>query len=113
MQPGCAVLVRDGTGRCGRHKVASRFADRSRGSRHQRGYGTAWDKLRAEILARDHGICQPHLREGDVHEGTHVDHRVEKADGGTDDPSNLECVCADLHRRKTAKHAVAARRRRA
>jgi 5-methylcytosine-specific restriction protein A len=110
-QPGCSVLVHDGTSRCSAHKVASAFADKARGTRHQRGYGTAWDKLRAEVLQRDHGICQPHLREGNVHQGTHVDHRVEKADGGTDDKANLQCVCAPWHRAKTARHAAQARKR--
>lgn len=113
IEPGCGVLVRDGTSRCTAHTGVTSFADRSRGSRHQRGYGTVWDKLRAEILERDHGICQPHLREGDVHVGTHVDHIIEKADGGSDAHANLHCTCATWHATKTGRHAAEARRRRA
>jgi len=57
--PGCGVLVRDGTNRCPKHPKANSFADKARGNRHQRGYGTAWDKLRAQAIARDEGLCQP------------------------------------------------------
>lgn len=104
-QPGCNVLVR-GSSRCDVHKVeAGSFADRRRGSRHERGYGSAWDKLRLEVLRRDAGVCQPHLEQGVVHAGSHVDHRKAKAEGGTDDPANLWCVCVDFHRAKTAQEA--------
>lgn len=102
--------MHDGTSRCAAHKVvAGRFADRRRGSRHERGYGTAWDKVREQILRRDNGICQPHLQQGDVHQGTHVDHKVNKAEGGTDDHANLWCVCADWHRSKTAREGARGR----
>lgn len=109
--PGCGVLVHNAS-RCEAHKVqVGTFADARRGSRHERGYGSAWDKLRKEILARDAGVCQPHLKEGAVHEGTHCDHKTPKAEGGTDDPSNLWCVCSDFHRAKTAAEARRGRQR--
>lgn len=68
-----------------------------RGSRHERGYGTAWEKLRARILKRDGYLCQACQREGRVGPATSVDHIKAKAKGGTDDPSNLEGIC-DHHR---------------
>jgi 5-methylcytosine-specific restriction protein A len=115
----CGVLVRDGSSRCEAHKVldTGRFADRKRGTRHERGYGSAWDRLRLVILARDHGICQPCKREGRIHEGTHVDHRVNKAEwmrlhgslDGVDDESNLQAINAECHRLKTAAEALRAR----
>ncbi|WP_232081105.1 MULTISPECIES: HNH endonuclease signature motif containing protein [unclassified Variovorax] len=63
----------------------------SRTSRHARGYGTAWDKLRAQVLERDHHVCRCSECEkaGRVRPATEVDHRIPKAKGGTDDPSNL------------------------
>ncbi len=32
--------------------------------RHQRGYGSKWDSIRARILKRDKGLCQLCLRAG-------------------------------------------------
>jgi len=75
----------------------------SRTSRHERGYGTAWDKLRKRVLDRDRHLCQPCLREGRVHAATHVDHIVSKAAGGTDDESNLQAINVDCHQAKTAQ----------
>lgn len=112
-QPGCSVLVRDGTSRCAHHKIKpGSFADKRRGSRQSRGYGKEWDVKRTAILSRDHGICQPCLRDGHVHQGTHVDHVVPKAEGGTDDDSNLQTICAERHRAKTAAEAARARQSR-
>ncbi|HMM83915.1 hypothetical protein [Azohydromonas sp.] len=49
----CGALVRDGTSRCQAHKTRpGTFADKRRGSRHERGYGTAWDRTRERILCR-------------------------------------------------------------
>lgn len=104
------MLVR-GASRCDAHKVvAGSFADKRRGTRHERGYGTAWDKLRAQVLQRDAGICQHCLREtGAVHAGTQVDHVTPKAQGGTDALDNLQTICVDAHRAKTQAEALAAR----
>jgi 5-methylcytosine-specific restriction protein A len=104
-QPGCGVLVRDGTSRCPKHPKANSFADKRRGNRHERGYGSAWDKLRALILARDEGLCQPCVRAHRVSLATAVDHTVPKAEGGTDDPSNLQAICRACHLDKTAAEA--------
>lgn len=101
---GCAALV-DAPGYCSSHaSEASNWAEHiaRRGSRHERGYGTKWDRLRASILARDCGLCQACQRAGFVTAATHVDHITPKAQGGTDDPGNLEALCAPCHRRKTA-----------
>lgn len=117
-QPGCGVLVRDGSSRCAAHKIrAGTFADERRGSRHERGYGAAWDKLRAQIIERDNGLCQPCLKRGRAHQGTHVDHIVNKAvarrlgwtDEQIDAPANLQCICRAAHRAKTQGEAGAGR----
>ena len=99
----CRVLVRDGTSRCDQHKVSiGSFADRSRGTRHERGYGTAWVKTRARIMKRDHGLCQVCARKGLVTVATQVDHIVNKASGGSDDDDNLQAICTPCHDAKTA-----------
>ena len=73
-----------------------------RTSRHERGYGTAWEKLRKRILQRDAGLCQPCLRRGVTTPGCNeVDHKVNKAQGGTDDEANLQVVCRACHKAKT------------
>lgn len=106
----CGVLVRDGTARCAKHKVqAGSFADTRRGTRHERGYGKEWDKLRQVALSRDKHLCQACLQSGAVTVGTHVDHVRPKSQGGSDDMSNLQTLCAQCHKTKTQREAVAAR----
>lgn len=70
-------------------------------SRHKRGYGAAWDKLRKVILARDNHLCQMCKAEGRTTPGNHVDHMTPKAKGGTDAEDNLWCLCKPCHSRKS------------
>lgn len=108
--PGCGALVRDGTGRCEKHKVkAWSFADKNRGTAAQRGYGAAWVKLRAQILQRDGGLCQPCLAQGRVTPATQVDHKVAKAQGGTDAEVNLQSICKPCHQAKTGRETLGGR----
>lgn len=71
------------------------------GTRHQRGYGSAWDRLRVGILARDMHLCQPCLAEGRATPARTVDHIKPKAKGGTDNPENLRAICDECHKAKT------------
>ncbi len=108
---GCGKLVSDGR-YCPEHqgdKKLSRFADSRRGSRHERGYGTAWDKLRLVILARDNGLCVPCNTAGRLTPASQVDHIIPKAEGGTDDESNLQSVCVACHRAKTDREKLRGR----
>lgn len=79
--------------------------DAIRGSRHDRGYGNPWDKLRAQIKARDLGLCQECLRNGRTTVGTDCDHIVPKSQGGSDDPSNLEMKCRACHDAKSRRES--------
>lgn len=109
--PGCGALTT--AGRCEKHKRASWEADRQRGNRHQRGYGAEWEKLREIVLRRDNYLCQPCLRDGKLTavitgnprhpHAANVDHVKPKAQGGTDDPANLETTCLTCHKAKTAR----------
>lgn len=106
--PGCGQLVSDGSGYCAAHqgdRKQSKFADRARGSRHQRGYGSEWDRLRKQILQRDCGLCQPCLQRGVVTVAHAVDHKLSKAEGGTDDLANLQAICRRCHDAKTQDEA--------
>jgi 5-methylcytosine-specific restriction enzyme A len=86
------------------------FSDSRRGSRHERGYGSAWDKLRLLILKRDGGLCQVCREGGRVTSGCNiVDHRINKAAGGTDEAGNLRTICKPHHDEKTVLEALAAR----
>lgn len=101
--PGCGQLVFDGAGYCVKHKrPSSNWAAPERGSSHSRGYGWQWQKLRKLILARDNGLCQACLKFGRVTEATHVDHIAPKARGGTDTLDNLQALCEECHKAKTA-----------
>jgi 5-methylcytosine-specific restriction protein A len=75
----------------------------SRTSRHARGYGTEWNKLRLRILERDKYLCQSCLRTGRVTAANIVDHIKPKAQGGTDDEENLEAICRPCHDDKTVR----------
>lgn len=71
-------------------------------SRHARGYGSTWDKIRIQVLRRDKSLCQPCLRNNRTALANQVDHITPKAKGGTDDMDNLQAICPDCHRDKTA-----------
>lgn len=104
-KPGCGAYAVAG-GRCRAHPHPAKWvADAKRGNRHQRGYGTYWEKLRIAILRRDNYSCRcpecaqaPMARVADE-----VDHIVPKARGGSDDPSNLQAINRDCHQRKTSR----------
>jgi 5-methylcytosine-specific restriction protein A len=110
------VLVTDGSGYCAAHqsdKSLGKFADSRRGSRHDRGYGTEWEKIRKRILRRDCGLCQPCLHNGRYKPATQVDHIINKAawkyrNGsliGVDAEENLQSICTACHETKTAEEA--------
>lgn len=71
-------------------------------SSSSRGYGTQWRKLREHVLARDRGLCVACYRRGILAKATDVDHIVPKFRGGTDAMSNLQSLCRDCHKEKTA-----------
>lgn len=78
-------------------------------SRHQRGYGKEWTRVRKVILARDGGLCQVCLKAGVYTPGNIVDHVTSKAAAAAmrwsqariDDPMNLQAICRTCHDIKT------------
>jgi len=70
-------------------------------SRHARGYGSAWDKIRKLALQRDNGMCHCRLCNGVKLVAHEVHHIKPKAKGGTDDLSNLMSINRYCHERET------------
>ncbi len=74
-----------------------RASEKARPSASARGYGTDWRKLRESMPKTRCVICGGHWEPG-----MHLDHRIPRAAGGTDDPSNLQWVHRRCHSIKTA-----------
>lgn len=85
------------------------WADTQRGTRTQRGYGWAWEQLRARILQRE-PLCRACRADERAVLATTVDHIKPKHQGGTDDEGNLQPLCKPCHKAKTAKEGRNARR---
>ena len=106
-RPGCRGLVRGGVcSVCGPLRAESNWdayhRDRNATSRHQRGYGRNWEKLRTLILANA-VFCRQCAAHGLVVLATTVDHIIPKSWGGTDAEENLQALCATCHNDKTAR----------
>jgi 5-methylcytosine-specific restriction enzyme A len=82
-----------------------------RRSRHERGYGTAWTKLREQAMRRDMWLCQPCRKAGRTTAATECDHITPKAKGGKDELSNLQAICQPCHAAKTAVEVAEAQGR--
>lgn len=68
----------------------------------QRGYcNKAWYATRQQVLVRDAWQCQICGRVCAEKREAQVDHIIPKVDGGSDDLSNLRCLCLSCHARKT------------
>ena len=70
----------------------------------QRTSAEAWKRTRRAALDRDGWTCRTC---GDT--ATEVDHIVNAAQGGSDDPANLAAICGPCHKQKTAAETAAAR----
>lgn len=81
-------------------------------SRQSRGYGRAWELVRAEVLRRDNGLCQCSQCKGGkllVTVAQEVHHVISKAEAARkgwtraqiDHPSNLQAVSHACHERIT------------
>jgi len=104
-KPGCGALV-SRAGHCEAHRSSDRqpfeSASRERGTTKQRGYAGPWPRLRRWIMMNE-PLCRPCNVNGIIRAATEVDHIVAKANGGTDGMDNLQPICRDCHRLKTAR----------
>lgn len=100
--PRCPNLAPRGQGPCDAHLAERNAAiEQERGSSHDRGYGQAWRVKRKRILDRD-----PVCRVCEVSWSKEVDHIRPKVLGGTDNDKNLQGICVDCHRAKSAKETA-------
>lgn len=74
-------------------------------SRHERGLGSNWDKARKRALERDKGLCQVCAKAGRVTLATEVDHINPRAKKGDHSLDNLQSICNQCHKRKTAEES--------
>ena len=68
--------------------------------------GRPWRRLRDQILLRDLYTCQ-HCRQVFEPKDLVCDHIVNSAQGGTDDPTNLQTLCNPCHDKKTHAESMA------
>jgi 5-methylcytosine-specific restriction enzyme A len=109
--PRCNKFATKGA-RCDDHQPIA-WVSSAKLSRHERGYGCEWTKIRAQRLAIDSHMCQPCLRAGRYTMAPQVDHVINKAAGGTDHIDNLQSICNDCHKLKTRIESLESRRRNA
>ncbi len=62
---------------------------------------TGWRRKRLWFIRR-HPLCAKCLARGIREKAIDVDHIVPLAEGGDDDPDNLQALCKSCHSRKTA-----------
>ena len=89
----------------------------NRGTRHERGYGREWERLRAVVLkvnkqGRPTALCRLCLeRENRPTPATDCDHIIPKHKNGPDEIGNLQPLCRSCHDEKTQKEAAEAQGR--
>ena len=69
-------------------------------TRQQRGYGRDHERMREHLLSTVI-LCEECTRQGKVRVGTHADHIIPKAKGGTDLRSNYQLLCSSCHALKS------------
>ena len=93
--PACPELTHEQY--CERHaKQEDRRYDRQRGTAHQRGYTSRWNRIRKLVLAEE-PLCRRCKKEGRATVATVVHHIKPKELGGGDEPENLEPLCRKHH----------------
>jgi 5-methylcytosine-specific restriction protein A len=103
-QPGCAILVNNGS-RCDIHaKQREKELDAKRANANVRGYNAAWHKSRRQFLGQ-HPLCVVCESEGRIEPATVVDHIIpHKGDWRVFwDESNWQSLCEHHHNQKTAR----------
>lgn len=108
----CRVSHTNSNGYCDKHQdcvVTVGWAKGQKGkTTTERGYGHAWRVKCDAIKVRDKYLCVPCYKNGLIVPMFAVDHVVPKAEGGTDDDSNLQCICKDCHKVKTQQESIRA-----
>ena len=106
-QAGCGALVHDGSGRCGKHP---RAAWAKAPTPTKRITGRRLQALRAEMFATQ-PLCVLCEAQGKVTLATQRDHIIPLAEGGSDDPDNVQPLCLACHDEKSKTESARGRRR--
>ena len=81
---------------------SAKKADQLRPNAAQRGYcSDSWRRMRREVLIRDGWQCKSCGKVCVARREAHVDHIVDKKDGGEDSLENLQTLCHSCHSKKT------------
>ena len=110
--PGCGVRLPRGTARCPTHTqqqerqrrmdTPGRLVYGAHGTLIDYYQSPAWKALRAEVL-REEPLCVACLAAHHYTPSTHVDHRIPRTAGGSDERANLQALCAQHHSEKTQR----------
>lgn len=73
-----------------------------RGTPTERGYTSAWQRIRLIALQRDGYLCVACNLAGRITRARDVDHIKPLANGGDHSLTNLQSLCRDCHAQKTA-----------
>lgn len=100
--PGCSTLTE--TGRCEAHprKAWAKAKEQKRLS------GRALQRARHQLFTLN-PLCAECERQGFVRVATQRDHIIPMAQGGTEDPSNIQGLCGECHDAKTEREKKAGR----
>ena len=107
--PACRTLVPRGRGRCADHE---RPAWGTGASERLRVRGRTLQRLRADLFRR-HPLCvlclakQPQR----VSAATIRDHVIPLAEGGSDEETNVQAICAQCHQQKTERESQRGKQR--
>jgi 5-methylcytosine-specific restriction protein A len=106
-QPGCGVLVRDGSSRCAKHP---REMWGKKPTATKRVTGRKLQAMRADLFSRN-PLCVECEKQGRVRLATQRDHIVPLAEGGLDDDSNVQGLCIECHDEKSLAERLRGQRR--
>lgn len=95
--PGCPNLKARGARYCDAHR-GRQWKNDTRQNFRERGYGTAWDKLKAMKKAQD-PLCEMCLKEGGRVKPVEIVHHIKPVEEGGEmlDMDNLMSVCRQHH----------------
>lgn len=79
-------------------RKASKKEDKQKANRTR---GDRWMRIRKLILLEE-PLCRHCLTEGRTTQAREVDHIIPLEDEGTDDRANLQALCRQCHKQKTA-----------
>jgi len=90
---------------CPEHQrlVNQHYNKYQRDKKHGKRYGSSWEKI-SKAYRRANPLCEQCKSEGKLVPAELVHHIKPLADGGTNDPDNLESLCWSCHSRHHAKH---------